>query len=136
VYAATADPQYGPACKRLLERIENKELQGFAPAHVLSEMAHRLMTIEAALALARPMSGMANWLRRHPAEVQQLSRHRHAIDDLAAVPVTILAVSGGHVSRAADLSIQHGLLTNDAILVALMQDHRLTALASLDADFD
>jgi len=48
VYAATADPQYRPACKRLLERIENKELQGLTSAHVLSEMAHRIMTIEAA----------------------------------------------------------------------------------------
>jgi predicted nucleic acid-binding protein len=28
------------------------------------------------------------------------------------------------------------LLTNDALIVVLMQDHGLTALASLDADFD
>jgi hypothetical protein len=48
VYAATADPQYGPACQRLLQRIENKEITGFTAAHVLAEMAHRLMTIEAA----------------------------------------------------------------------------------------
>src|SRR5687767_10452512 len=29
VYDATYDPTYGPACKRLLERIENKELPGY-----------------------------------------------------------------------------------------------------------
>jgi predicted nucleic acid-binding protein len=69
VFAATADPQYGPACKRLLERIEHKELQGFTSAHVLAEIAHRVMTIEAALRSGRPMTGIANWLRRHPAEV-------------------------------------------------------------------
>src|SRR5947207_8702749 len=71
VYEATADPTYGLACKRLLERIENKELPGYTSAHVLAEMAHRLMTIEAANRLSRPLAGMANWLRRHPAEVQQ-----------------------------------------------------------------
>jgi predicted nucleic acid-binding protein len=136
VFAATADPQYGPACKRLLERIENKELQGFTSAHVLGELAHRMMTIEAALTLGRPMTGMANWLRRHPAEVQRLHRHRQAIDDVVAIPITILPISGSQVSRAADFSIQHGLLTNDALIVAIMQDHRLSALASLDADFD
>jgi predicted nucleic acid-binding protein len=136
VFAATADPQYGPACKRLLERIENKELQGFTSAHVLGEIIHRIMTIEAALTLGRPMTGIANWLRRHPAEVQQLRRHRQAIDDLAAIPITILPVGGPQVSRAADLSIQHGLLTNDSLIVVLMQDRGLTALASLDADFD
>ena len=47
VYEATADPTYGPACKRLLERIENQELTGFTSAHVIAEMAHRLMTIYA-----------------------------------------------------------------------------------------
>ena len=62
IYEATADPSYGPACKRLFERIENKELTGYTSAHVLAEMAHRLMTIEAAILLSRPLTGMANWL--------------------------------------------------------------------------
>ena len=94
------------------------------------------MTIEVAQALGRPLAGMANWLRRHPTEVQRLRRHRQVIDDLAAIPITILPISGPQVSRAADLSLQHGLLTNDALAVAVMQDKGLTALASLDADFD
>jgi predicted nucleic acid-binding protein len=136
VYAATADPQYGAACQRLLERIENKELQGLTSAHVLGEMVHRLMTIEAALTLSRPLAGMANWLRRHPAEVQRLGRYRQAIDDLAAIPITFLPISGAQVSRAADLSRQCGLLTNDALIVVVMHDNGLTSVASLDADFD
>jgi predicted nucleic acid-binding protein len=136
IYEATADPTYGLACKRLLERMETKELVGYTAAHVLAEMTHRLMTIEAAVLFSRPLSGMANWLRRHPAEVQQLTQHRRAIDELAAIPLTILPAAGIHVSRAADLSIQFGLLTNDALLVTVMQDNGITALASLDADFD
>jgi predicted nucleic acid-binding protein len=136
VYEASADPTYGPACKRLLERIENKDLSGYTSAHVISEMAHRLMTIEAATLFSRPLNGMANWLRRHPAEVQRLTLHRRAIDGLAAISLVILPVSGAQVSRAADLSIQFGLLTNDALIVAVMQDNGLNALASLDADFD
>jgi predicted nucleic acid-binding protein len=136
VYEATADATYGPACKRLFQRIENKDLPGYTSAHVVSEMSHRLMTIEAAILLSRPLSGMANWLRRHPGEIQRLTNHRRAIDQLAAVPITILPTSGPLVSRAADLSIQFGLLTNDAIIVAVMQDNGLDSLASLDADFD
>jgi predicted nucleic acid-binding protein len=136
IYEALADPTYGPACKRLLERIENKEITGYTSAHVVAEMAHRLMTIEAASLLSRTLTGMANWLRRHPAEVQRLTRHRRAIDELAAIPITILPVSGSLVSRAADLSIQYGLLTNDALIVAVMHDKGLNALVSLDADFD
>ena len=136
VYEATADPAYGAACRRLLERIENKELPGYTSAHVVAEMSHRLMTIEAALLLGRPLTGMASWLRHHPAEVQRLTRHRLAIDALAAIPLTILPVSGALVSHAADLSIQFGLLTNDSLIVTAMQANGLSALASLDGDFD
>jgi predicted nucleic acid-binding protein len=74
VYAATSDPLYGPPCQKLLKNAENKTIQAFSSAHVLGDLVHRLMTIEAALLLARPMAGIANWLRRHPAEVQRLSQ--------------------------------------------------------------
>src|SRR5438132_3272193 len=72
VYSFTADPTFGPACERLLERIENGQLEGYTSAHVLGEMAHRLMTMEASATLGRPLTGLANWLKRHPAEVQKL----------------------------------------------------------------
>lgn len=136
VYDATFDPTYGPACKRLLERIENKDLAGYTSAAVLAETAHRVMTLEVVNRLRRSLTGMANWLRRHPSEVQQCKSHRQAIDALAAIPLTILPVNGAQVSRAADLSIQLGLLTNDALIVTVMQDKGLDSLASLDTDFD
>lgn len=79
---------------------------------------------------------MANWLKRHPQEVQRLSRFRQAIDELALIPIQVLPVEGAHVSLAADLSRQSGLLTNDALIVVVMRANGLTHLASLDADFD
>jgi predicted nucleic acid-binding protein len=136
VYAATSDPTYGAPCQWLLDEIENKNLQGCTSAHVLGDLSHRLMTIEAALLFTRPMTGIANWLRRHPAEVQRLTQSSQSLDDLLAIPLPILAVTGSQVSRARHLSRQHGLLTNDALIVAVMQDHGLTALASNGVDFD
>ena len=41
-----------------------------------------------------------------------------------------------HVLQAAEISQQHGLLTNDAISLAVMQSRGLTNLASNDSDFD
>jgi predicted nucleic acid-binding protein len=73
---------------------------------------------------------------RHPSEVQQCSSHRQAIDELAAIPLTVLPDNGTQVSGAADLSIQFGLLTNDALIVAVMPDNGPSALARLDVDFD
>lgn len=47
VYHFTADPTFGIACTDLLDRIEHQHFQGVTSAQVLSELAHRLMTLEA-----------------------------------------------------------------------------------------
>lgn len=136
VYAIYADPRYGAACKQLLERIDNQDIQGFTSAHVLSEMAHRVMTLEAASRFNRSRTGMANWLRRHPAEVQQLIRHRQAIDEVRACKIQVLPIEGSDVSLAADQSVPYGLLSSDALIIVIMQRYGLTQLASNDTDFD
>ena len=41
-----------------------------------------------------------------------------------------------HLLLAADLSLQHGLLSGDALIAAVMHYHRLTSLASNDSDFE
>jgi predicted nucleic acid-binding protein len=136
VYHFGPDPLYGSACTALLDRMEHQEIQGFTSSTVLAEVAHRLMTIEAQQVFGWPPAGMANRLKRHPAEVQQLSRYRQAIDEVRVIGVRVLPVDGAHVSRAADVSRQFGLLTNDSLIVMVMQTHSLTHLASLDDDFD
>jgi len=136
VYAFAPHPVLGPACKALLERIEQHELQGYTSSHVLGEMAHRLMTIEACKLFGWPFQGIAHRLKRHPAEVQQLSLYRQALDELSIIGIHVLPITAHLVSLAADVSRQFGLLSNDALVVATMRDHGLTNLASNDADFD
>src|SRR5882724_11700054 len=129
-------PALGPACKQLLERIENQDLVGFTSTHVLTEAAHRVMTIEARDLFAWPVAGIGNRLRNHPSSVQKLTRFRDAIDAVLRSKLQILTISPALIAAAAALSQQIGLLSNDALLVAVMQAHGLTKLASHDADFD
>jgi predicted nucleic acid-binding protein len=129
-------PVFGPACQQLFLRIENNGLQGFTSAGVLSDVVHRVMTHEAATLFGRPMTGIAGWLKQHPTEVQRLSRHQLAVDDVALIGIQVLPITGSLVSRGADRSRQFGLLTNDALVLSVMQHHGLTLLASHDADFD
>jgi predicted nucleic acid-binding protein len=136
VYHFINHPVYGAACTDLLERIERQDLTGVTSATVVAEMAHRLMTMEAVIRFGWPYQGIADRLRCHPAEVRQLSLYRQALDELPQIPIQIIPVTGPLVSLAADLSRQHGLLTNDALLVTVMHNQGLTHLASNDADFD
>ncbi len=56
-------PVFGPPCTALLRRIENQELAGFTSTHVLSEVSHRLMTIQASALFGWPFAGIGNRLR-------------------------------------------------------------------------
>jgi predicted nucleic acid-binding protein len=136
IYHFAPDPVLGPPCSQLLQRIENQELAGFTSIHLLGEVAHKLMTIEANGLLGWPFAGMANRLRRHPAEVQRLTAFRRAIAQLTQSRLQVLPVPVAVFVAATVICQQTGLLINDALIIAVMQANGLTKLASHDADFD
>ena len=84
VYAFAPDPQFGPACGRLLERVERADLNGVTSAHVLSDTAHRLMSLEACATFGWPYAGIARRLQRHPDDVKRLLHFRKAIEAIHA----------------------------------------------------
>ena len=136
IYALAPDAQLGPSCEQLLERIELHELQGVTSSQVLSDVAHRLMSLEACKTFGWPYAGIAARMQRHPSEVRKLARFQQAIDLIPAMGIRVLPVFARHVSAAAELSRQFGLLSNDALILAMMQENGQTQLASHDADFD
>jgi predicted nucleic acid-binding protein len=129
-------PVWGPPCSDLLQRIENRELTGFTSTHALSEVSHRLMTIQASALFGWSFAGIGNRLRTHPAQVQKLTAFRQAIDHILQSNLQVLTVPPVLLGAAAALSQQVGLLTNDALIVAVMQANGLPKLASNDRDFD
>jgi predicted nucleic acid-binding protein len=50
--------------------------------------------------------------------------------------IDVLTIPPSLIDTAAQISKQTGLLSNDALIVAVMQANGLTRLASHDADFD
>jgi predicted nucleic acid-binding protein len=136
VYRFSLHPQFSPPCTDLLERIERRELAGYTSAPVVSEAAHRLMTLEAITLFGRPAAGIGNWLRSNPVEVQKLTAFRQAVEQIVQSNLQVLTSPPTLLVSGAALSQQIGLLINDALLVAIMQANNLTNLASGDADFD
>jgi predicted nucleic acid-binding protein len=127
---------HGPAATAFLERIENQEITGVTATHIISEVAHRLMTIEAMQAFGWKSAGIALRLRNHPTEVKTLKRFRQAVQDIPLFGMRIVPIDTASLDPAAEISQQTGLLHNDALLIAVMHMHGLTNLASADPDFD
>jgi predicted nucleic acid-binding protein len=136
VYSYSGDATFGAASTDLLERVELRDLEGYISTHFFSEVARRLMTLEACQAFGWSYAGIARQLRRHPAQLKKLQEFRKALDDIVAIGIHILPVHAQNVLLVGDLSLQHGLLSSDALVAAIMQTNGLTHLASNDADFD
>jgi predicted nucleic acid-binding protein len=79
---------------------------------------------------------IGNRLRTHPAEVQKLSAFCQAIDQILQSNIQIFPILPPLLATAAALCQHIGLLTNDGLVVAVMQSNGLTKLASNDGDFD
>lgn len=136
VYHFTNHPTFGPACTQLVKRVENQHVAGFISTHVLSEIAHRLMTLDALDRFGWPPAGIAARLRKHHIEIPKLTLHVQAVAQLPLLGIQAVPITPPLVEAATLVSRRHELLMGDALVVAVMQAHGLTHLASNDADFD
>ncbi len=94
-------PVFGPPCEGLVRRIEQGDLLGFTSTHVLSELSHRMMTIEAISHLKWPAQGIGNRLRTNPGDVRKLSHFRKALEDVIQGKVQVLTIPPALLSAGA-----------------------------------
>ena len=128
--------RWGSACTQLLQRIENQQLIGYTSSHVIAEVSHRLMTIEAHKLFGWQIPGIGNRLRTNSAEVRKLSLFRTSVEKLLQGRLQVLPVTAALLAAGVALCQQLGLLTNDGLIVAVMQANGLSKIASNDTDFD
>ncbi|SRR6266446_5487686 len=136
VYHFQPHPRFGPMCHRLIERIERLDIEGCTSTTLLGEVAHRLMVIEAGTLPGWAGGKVLNRLKQQPSVVQHLTLFQTAVDAVLQSSIQVLSIPAALLSTAATLCRQYSLLTNDALILAIMQHHRLIHLASHDADFD
>jgi predicted nucleic acid-binding protein len=136
IYHFGPHPAFGTACRQLVGRIENQDLLGFTSTHMLGEVAHQLMIAEALTLPGWSAGKVKKRLRQQPAVLQSLTGFRTAVETVLQSRITVLTIAPALVGSAATISQQCGLLTNDALTVALMQANGLTRIASHDTDFD
>ncbi len=94
------------------------------------------MTIEAMQSLGWPDAGIAQRLRHHPDAIAKLHVFQDGVREVSDSPVEIPEVTLANLSDATGISVSEGLLTNDAIVVAVMRELGMNLIASEDADFD
>jgi predicted nucleic acid-binding protein len=130
-HATSASPQ----CRALLRRVESGEVGGVTSTHVLAEVAHRLMMIEAVTTGIVTGKDVVKKLRSRPELVSRLSVYEHQTEQIPLMGVEVVPLDVATVLRSAALRRRHGLLVNDSLVVASALGNELVLLASADGDF-
>ena len=124
-----------PQCTGLLSRCEGGQVRGITGVHILAEVAHRLMTIEAVRKGLVAPGNVAAKLRARPEVVRTLIEYQTNLDTLLAIAIQDLTLGPDDLVASAAIRQTTGLLTNDSLSVAMVQRERIRALATGDPDF-
>ncbi len=102
------------------------------PAHIALEVLHLLMVTEGRTTGLSTGPNPARRLRERPSVVQPLRDCYRDIGLLRQLGITVLDTTRKSVDRTSWYCVSYGLLTNDAALLAVMEEHELDILASAD----
>src|SRR5436309_9834949 len=125
-----------PDCQDLLEDCERGRIAGFTSVAALTEVAHRLMTIEAVTKGLVSPGNVVRKLREKPAIVRELHAYQDQTEMIPLMGIAVLDLDLEILSLAAGVRYRYGLLVNDSLLAATAISQGITAMASADSDFE
>jgi predicted nucleic acid-binding protein len=126
-------------CARLIQRCREESIYGITSCLTLAEFCHRAMCMEAqehlkakGIKVGRPR----DYLEEHPDTVKILHKYIAAIDEILlwARP-RVLSVDAEQVRRSKKIRQRYGLLTNDSLVVQILLDNDIQAIATNDTAF-
>jgi predicted nucleic acid-binding protein len=122
-------------CTSLLARCASRELRGSTSALVLTEICHRLMTIEAVERKLVSPRNVVRKLAEHPDFIHRLVTYQTAIEAIPGMGIEVTAFTEATVMQGLRVQRRHGLLTNDSLIVASMLSGGFHLLATADRRF-
>lgn len=122
-------------CYDLLHRCAREEIIGVTSFHVLSEVTHGLMIGEAVATHQIPNPKKWRALKENPLIVKGLQDYWSKIETLLDLNFLIFSLEKSIFQRSQSVRAMHGLLTNDSLIIATMEEYGLEFLASNDNDF-
>ena len=125
-----------PQCSDFLCRVAPGRIRAWTGVQILAELTHRLMILEAQARGLLRGNNPARRLRRRPDIVRDLTGYAESVRAASVILADIVPRTLDVIERSAIVRKASGLLTNDSLLVAMMEIRGTTALATADSDFE
>ncbi len=122
-------------CSRFLRRCEQGEVTGRTGVHVLLEVLHRLMMVEAVVTGLVSPGDVARKLREHPDVVKELLQSEEQTEAVWRMGVGIIPLDEDILAASRPFRSSYGLTVNDSVTAALARREGIEAIATSDQDF-
>jgi hypothetical protein len=111
VYHVGAHATFGQECTTFLKRFELGDLQAVTTTHIMSEVAHKAMLLDASQTFGWPLAGTLKRPQSNPQLISQLTSFRPALQQIRQVGIQVLTVDPDLNDAAAAVCQQFSLLS-------------------------
>ncbi|TMB65317.1 MAG: PIN domain-containing protein [Deltaproteobacteria bacterium] len=122
-------------CQGLLGRCATEQVLGITTLDVVNEVTHRMMLAEGVgkgvIKRERVRDLRGKWR-----EVAKLTEYWTQTSAIFGLNILVLTTDEARLHVAQTIRVRHGLLTNDSLIVAAMEEFGIDSLATRDNDFD
>ena len=136
IYALFPQTSKHRSCKKLLERGARGDVQLHLVVNTVADVIHRTMVLEVlAQGTFQKSAEAVTYLKKNPPAVQHLTRYKTILRELKQVRINILPLTYRDLHVSKQYRDKYGLMTNDSLILAVMQREKIQYLATNDTDF-
>jgi len=122
-------------CRNLLGHCASEQVFGITILEVINEVTHRLMVAEA-LGTGVIKRDRVRDLRGKRREIAKLTEYWAQTSAIFGLNILVLPSDEARLYQAQNVRSRYGLLTNDSLILAAMEESGVDSLATRDSDFD
>jgi len=124
------------SCARFLEDADTGAFPSATSVIVLNEVLHRLLIASVVSSSDIGTDFAVHHMKLHPEMVHDAGTVWEVMDDIRSIrPMKIYGISMATFERSLALMQEWGLLGNDALHLACMEEHSIGVIATYDRDF-
>lgn len=123
-------------CCDFLNRCEQGDLAGRTSVNVIMEVLHRLMMVEAVRKNIVKPPNIVKKLNKNQAKVKGLNEYFVNTQKITEMGIEIKPVTIETIIKSQIVRLAYGLMVNDSIIAASMQEEGIELLATNDAGFE
>jgi predicted nucleic acid-binding protein len=131
-----ANQRKSDECKKLLRRCAVRDVKGIVAMPVVAELAHALMIIEARENGWIERANPARALSERPQIVRRLNAYQTQLYEFLGIGLRIEPALRADILGMMSIQREFGLLTNDALLLAVARRLNCRSVATADKAFD